>query len=218
MKLKKTSLAALAAAVVLVCCVATAFATSAAEKGPYPQAEEGMFTVEELDRLAGLWFQGCRDMAVADYQEKLWAERDTPEDMELIERYGQAGIVGGVYQDYFQFVYEPLTAEGWRTRQFSDMVGTQTADGRTVFLEYTYTLRILDPAGLTVRAYEQAHAAVEEGVKALLGRDVGEEEFAALSRSLSTGQGSLRPVLPGVRRAVGSAAVPLHGLRPDLSL
>ena len=76
--------AALAAAVVLVCCVATAFATSAAEKGPYPQVEEGTFTVEELDRLAGLWFQGCRDMTVADYQEKLWAERDTPEDMELI--------------------------------------------------------------------------------------------------------------------------------------
>ena len=187
MKLKKTSLAALAAAVVLVCCVATAFATSAAEKGPYPQVEEGTFTVEELDRLAGLWFQGCRDMTVADYQEKLWAERDTPEDMELIERYGQAGIVGGVYQDYFQFVYEPLTAERWRTRQFSDMVGTRTEDGRTMFLEYTYTLRILDPSRLTVGAYEQAHAAVAEGVKALLGRDVGEEEFAALSRSLSTG-------------------------------
>ena len=154
MKLKKTSLAALAAAVVLVCCVATAFATSAAEKGPYPQVEEGTFTVEELDRLAGLWFQGCRDMTVADYQEKLWAERDTPEDTELIERYGQAGIVGGVYQDYFQFVYEPLTAERWRTRQFSDMVGTRTEDGRTMFLEYTYTLRILDPSRLTVGAYE----------------------------------------------------------------
>lgn len=187
MKLKKTSLAALTAAVVLVCCVATAFATSAAEQAPYPQVKEGTFTKEELDRLAGFWFQGYRDMTVADYQEKLWAERDTLEDMELIERYGQAGIVGGVYEDYFHFVYEPLTAEGWRTRTFSDMAEARTPDGPIVFLEYTYTLHILDPDRLTAGAYEQAHAAVKEGVTALLGTDVQEADFAALSRSLSTG-------------------------------
>lgn len=186
MKLKKTSLAALAAAVVLVCCVATAFATSAAEKGPYPQVKEGTFTKEELDRLSGLWFRGYRDMTVADYQEKLWAERDTLEDMELIERYGQAGIVGGVYEDYFRFVYEPLTAEGWRTRTFSDMAEARMPDGQTMFLEYTYTLHILDPDRLTVGAYEQAHAAVKEGVTTLLEPGVQEADFTALSRSLST--------------------------------
>lgn len=189
MKLKKTSLLAVLLAAVLVCCVATAFATSAAEKerAPYPQVKEGTFTEAELDRLAGLWFAGYRDMTVAEYQEKLWADRDNPADMALIERYGQSGVFGGTFHDYFQFVYEPLTAEQWRARTFSDMVGARMADGRTVFLEYNYTLRIPDAARLTVGAYEQIHAAVKEGVTALLGEGVEEPDFAGLSRALSTG-------------------------------
>ena len=127
MKLKKTSLLAVMLAVVLVCALGTVFATSAIEKSapPRPRVVEGSFTDAELDRLAGLWFEGYETMTIAEYQEKMWQERDNPEDMELIERYGlnkaeavftdgpEATEEANAFDDYMEYVYEPLTSELW---------------------------------------------------------------------------------------------------------
>ncbi len=205
MKTKKRSLAAVLAAAALVCCVGVAFATSAAAENerPYPKVPDGTFTGEELDRLASLWFEGYEDMTVAAYQKKMWGERDTPEDIALIDRYGQNSVVDGFYDDpeavtpsrafsdYFHLVYEPLTAERWQERIFIGAAGRRLADGGSELLEYTYTLCVLDREKLTVEDYEQAHAAVKAGVKGLLGAasveaDLAEADFIALSQSLST--------------------------------
>ncbi|MBD5154190.1 MAG: M56 family metallopeptidase [Oscillibacter sp.] len=201
MKTKKRSLAAILAAVVLVCCVGAAFATSAMaeNKTPYPKAPDGTFTEAELDRLAGLWFEGYKNMTVAAYQQKMWTERDTPEDIALIDRYGQSSAVDAIwnepetvtpsmaFHDYFNNVYRHLTAEGWQSRVFPGREATRLEDGRDVFLEYTYTLRILDPEKLTVGEYEQVQKDIKAGVKALLEPyDTTDADFTALSQRLST--------------------------------
>ncbi len=175
MKMRKRSLAAVLAAVLLVCGVSVAFATSAAGKRPRPQVTDGAFTQAELDRLASLWFEGYQDMTVAAYQEKMWAERDTPQDMELLDRYGQSNVKGSYFDDasatreaddfhdYFYHVYEPLTAERWQQRQFS---GAAHLDGSIV--EYICDLTILDRDILTVGEYEQSWRDAETGLQGVL--------------------------------------------------
>ena len=171
MKMRKRSLAAVLAAVVLVCGVSVAFATSAAAKRPRPQVTDGAFTRAELDRLSSLWFEGYQDMTVAAYQEKMWAERDNPQDMELLDRYGQSNVKGSyfndaeanAFRDYFYHVYEPLTAERWQQRQFS---GAAHLDGSIV--EYICDLTILDRDTLTVGEYEQSWRDAETGLQGVL--------------------------------------------------
>ena len=141
MKMKKTSIAAVVLAAVLVCGLSVGFATSAAEKPEdlrqyLTHVPATGFTDEESQRLLSLWFDGYEDMTVADYQEKMWTERDDPEDMALIERFSQSGVrTGGIqfsysndekanrameaFADYFFSVYEPLTASRWQSRDFS---------------------------------------------------------------------------------------------------
>ena len=169
MKMKKRSLAAVIAAVTLVCCIGVGFATSASAKPdtPYPQVTDGSFTRTELDRLASLWFEGYADMTVTEYQQKMWTEFDTPEDMALIERYGQNEALGGywddeeataeldAFHDYFHQVYEPLTASNWKERTFSDAAAARMEDGSIAMLEYDLTMRILDPDVLTVGGYQK---------------------------------------------------------------
>lgn len=175
MKMRKRSLAAVLAAVLLVCGVSVAFATSAAGKRPQPYVADGMFTQAELDLLASLWFEGYQDMTVAAYQEKMWAERDTPLDMELLDRYGQSSVQVGysgdplatreanAFHDYFYHVYEPLTAEQWQRRSFS---GAASSNGAVV--EYICNLIILDRDTLTVGEYEQSWRDAETRLQRVL--------------------------------------------------
>ena len=199
MKIKKRSIAAVLAAVVLVCCVGAGFATSAAkDKTPYPKVEDGSFTKEELDRLASLWFEGYEDMTVAAYQQRMWSERDNPEDMALIERYGQSYQLGGIYNDeaatkewnafytYFFNVYEPLTAERWQERTFSDTAVLRTADGGMAMMEYDFTMHILDPDALTVGEYEKRIDSTRTSVERMLRKSSSEEQFPSVYQMFST--------------------------------
>ena len=210
MKMKKRSLAAILAAVVLVCCVSVAFATSAAERKPTPRVADGSFTGEELEELSALWLDGWEDMTVAAYQEALWKQKDTPEHYALIERYGKNHVSVGYFNDpqateeanafhtYFQKVFEPLTGDGWQERFFAGIVTAGDEDRRLVSLEYSYTLGVLDRNQLTAGAYWQAHRDIEAGVQAMAedyaaqglapeeGLRLHEAAFSRLSRELTT--------------------------------
>ena len=185
MKIKKTSLLAVVLAVVLVCGLGTVFATSAAEKNapPRPSVEDGSFTKAELDRLADLWFEGYGNLTIAEYQEKMWQERDNPEDMELIERYGMSRVDAvypdspeetkraSAFDDYMQYVYEPLTSELWQRRNFPD-ANTEAY--------WTYTLTILD-RDMRVASYE----AIRVRLKELLADTTSKERADAIAAGVS---------------------------------
>ncbi len=199
MKIKKRSLAAILAAVVLVCCVGVGFATSAARDNiPYPRAEDSSFTQEELDRLASLWFEGYGDMTVAAYQQKMWSEWDSPEDRELIERYSQSNVLGrdwrdeegtkelNAFRDYFYHVYEPLTAYNWQERTFSDIAVVRTEDGGTAMLEYDSIMRILDPDVLTVGEYERRLSSTKASMDKTLQENISKEQYPSVYQRLSS--------------------------------
>ena len=230
MKMKKTSIAAVLLAAVLVCGLSVGFATSAAEQPEdlrryLTHVPAKGFTDQESRWLLSLWFDGYEDMTVAEYQEKMWTERDNPEDMELVERFSQGGVqvsyydderadrAANAYADYFFSVYEPLTASRWQSRDFwrsankDGWIQQLKSDpnipdppARYAYLEYTFTLHILDAEKLTVREYEQAQKEVKDAMTDLLWqrteaqlRDAAymetflDRETAALAERLSTG-------------------------------
>lgn len=223
MKIKKRSLAATLAAVVLVCCIGAGFATSAAAKTqtPYPEALDG-FTRQELDRIASLWFEGWADMTVTEYQQKMWIEFDTPEDMALIERYAQSAAQGicwdeagtTSFHDYFYQVYEPLTAHNWQERTFSDEASVKTEDGGTAVLEYDITMHILDPNVLTAGEYQRRLHYTKASMERMLALNMTEEQSTSFYQMLSstTPDGALEITImsrsPYTREAGQSAAGP----------
>lgn len=173
MRLKKRSLAAVLTAAVLICAVSVAFATSAAERDeedlrPYLTVLPGSdFTAEESRRLFDLWVDGYGDMTTAVFRERMRGAR-TDGDMELIERFslseatyqlsaGKEAEALAAFNNYFFNVYEPLTADQWRTR---------TVDGRAANgAEYVFSLTILDADALTVKEYDRARSGAEEAVQ-----------------------------------------------------
>ena len=199
MKMKKTSIAAVLLAAVLVCGLSVGFATSAAEQPEdlrhYLTHVPAMgFTDQESRRLLSLWFDGYEDMTVVEYQEKMWTERDNPEDMELVERFSQSDIqinfvmdektkraadAAEAYRDYFYNVYTPLTAEAWQYRIFSGGVwvyaGEDSGDPNQdvspsdyARLEYNCEIKILDAERLKVGEFENVPHDVKELMEALV--------------------------------------------------
>ena len=189
MKIKKHSLAAVLAAVVLICGISAVFATSAAAKEDlrdYLTALPGdEFTQEESQRLFALWFDGYETMTAGEYREKMRAER-TDADLELIERFslsevtyalpsGKEAEALAAFNAYFFDVYEPLTADRWLSHSF-DGSGSGGA-------EYICTLTILDQNALTVKDYEQTR---QDAEKALRSAADASTAAAALERLSST--------------------------------
>lgn len=215
MKTKKRSLAALLAALLLVCCVGVGFATTAraGSEPPRPGAPGGGFTKEELDWLAGLWMEGYGKLTVAEYQQAMWAGRDAPGRIALLDRYGwylagltaeeRAGLTAEeqAFAGYFETVYSPLTAECWQKIAFSGGVGDTAENGSSVLLEYTCYLRIQDAERLTVGEYEQTRLAVQSALERLAAeqlaagpsglarqRGMQDVDLTDLERQLSTDQ------------------------------
>ena len=173
MKLKKFSLAALLAAVLLVCGVTAACATSAAEPEPedlrpYLTAlPGGDFTQAESRKLFALWIDGYEEMTIADFRGKMIGGR-TDEDMVFIERFslsetayalsaGKEAEALAAFNDYFFNVYEPLTADAWQNRSFDGPGANGT--------EYMYILNIQDPEKVTVGQYEKLRREVETALR-----------------------------------------------------
>lgn len=215
MKTKKRSLAALLAAAALVCCVGVGFATTAQAQTepPRPLAPGGGFAKEELNWLAGLWPEGYGQLTVAEYQQAMWAGRDAPERIALLDRYGwylagltpeeRAGLTAeeAAFAGYFETVYQPLTSEQWQKIAFSGEAGETAASGSSVLLEYTCYLRIQDAEQLTVAEYERTRSGVQAALEKLaaeylaagpsaLARERGMQDvdLTALERQLSTGR------------------------------
>ncbi|MDE6747869.1 MAG: M56 family metallopeptidase [Lachnospiraceae bacterium] len=202
MKIKKSSFAAIIAAVALVASVTTAFATSAItnnkksdetsvtnlsddkQSAEIPDAD---FTNEEYDKLRELQLTGYEGMSVLEYQNKVWELTETVEYQDLLERFSKSEKLYGMKDSdetaYFLFyILEPLTAERWQSREFAGYATAdypQASDNATV--EYILTLEILDVDELTVGEYDVSRRiAVEELNHILDGMtisDLRDEEF-----------------------------------------
>lgn len=176
MKMKKNSVLVVLAAIVLIIGVTAAFATSAAafEKS-LSAIPNTNFSQEEYDQLFTLHFDGYEKMTVAEYQKKVWEIRDTPEFMELLERFNQDTQLYDMRytNDTASFLFNtliPLTAEQWQTWNFGGYTQMPNGDvqGDPAMLEYQVSLTVLDAARLSVGEYEQARQGVMDGLQTFL--------------------------------------------------
>lgn len=109
-------------------------------------------------------------MTVAEYQQKMWAGFDTPEDHAVIERYAQAEPSGSDFADYFFNAYLPLTGDNWSKRSYD--ASSETSLG---LLEYSYTITIPDPTLLTVGEYLGLKPLVNASVQVQLKNGLAEK-------------------------------------------
>lgn len=180
MKIKKKSLSAAVLAAGFILSMTAVFATSAAGK---TAAEDEVqktsdFTSTEYEKLLALQLEGYREMNISDYQEAVWRLTDTREYRDLLERFSQDETLYAVYEGkkkadkrlmelvtFFYTIYEPLTAENWRTRDFGGFAITDfpnASDNAT--LEYTVTMTIQDAKRLTVEDYDTARRLVMDNL------------------------------------------------------
>ena len=180
MKIKKKSLSASVLAAGFILSMTAVFATSAAGK---TAAEDEVqktsdFTNTEYEKLLALQLEGYREMNISDYQEAVWRLTDTREYRDLLERFSQDETLYAVYEGkkkadkrlmelvtFFYTIYEPLTAENWRTRDFGGFAITDfpnASDNAT--LEYTVTMTIQDAKRLTVEDYDTARRLVMDNL------------------------------------------------------
>lgn len=180
MKIKKKSLSAAVLAAGFILSMTAVFAISAAGK---TAAEDEVqktsdFTNTEYEKLLALQLEGYREMNISDYQEAVWRLTDTREYRDLLERFSQDETLYAVYEGkkkadkrlmelvtFFYTIYEPLTAENWRTRDFGGFAITDfpnASDNAT--LEYTVTMTIQDAKRLTVEDYDTARRLVMDNL------------------------------------------------------
>lgn len=180
MKIKKKSLSAAVLAAGFILSMTAVFATSAAGK---TAAEDEVqktsdFTNTEYEKLLALQLEGYREMNISDYQEAVWRLTDTREYRDLLERFSQDETLYAVYEGkkkadkrlmelvtFFYTIYEPLTAENWRTRDFGGFAITDfpnASDNAT--LEYIVTMTIQDAKRLTVEDYDTARRLVMDNL------------------------------------------------------
>lgn len=171
MKIRKTSLLAMVAAVCLIVGITVVFATSASG-GARPSGGHTLGEYEQ-QKLHDFQFAGYKDMTVAEYQAKAWALLDTDDYMETIDRISQNNMLfkmAGSHVDatFLFYILQPLTAERWQTRKFGGYAETDYEASDNAMLEYWFHMTILDANTLTVREYEDAQINVANAVRALL--------------------------------------------------
>lgn len=183
MKMKKQSVIAVAAAVLLVLGLTAGFATSAAKEGEKSEVQAAVFSGEEREQIMALRLSGFEEMSIAEYQERVWEITDTEAYADLLERFSRAE---GLYEQrdkdetaaFFFHILEPLTAEKWKKRQFGGYVeSVPFGDSEKAVLEFSFALDIREPKALTVGEYDKTRRALMEELKEIF-RNRTKEELA----------------------------------------
>ncbi len=158
-----------------------------------PETEEipdESFSKEDYEKLLALQFDDYRHMKISEFQNKVWGITDTPEYMELLERFFKSETLYQMKESdetasFLFYVLEPLTAEKWQTRTYN---GAATSDlparEDNARLEYTYTLTILAADSVMVKDYNDTRAGVRDAMNSMmLGRTKEELQSEAFMQA-----------------------------------
>lgn len=174
MKIKKSSLAAVCMAAVVVGAVSVTFVTSASN-------DQSMLSREDAKRIEALCFDDYQKMSISEYQKKVWEMTDTKAYGELWERFSRDETWYEMRKEeeilsYLYEVLEPLTAEKWQTRTFGGYAATSYPEAfDQAMLEYVITLTIRDADNLTVEGYTEARLGMMQDLQKLLAQRSQEE-------------------------------------------
>lgn len=144
---------------------------SSAEQLTY--IENTAFTKEEYDKLLALRFDGYQDMSIADFKQAVSSTVDTPEYMELLERFYNDEQLNGMKDTneiaaFLFYELLPLTTEKWDTRYYffnSFTIRVENAD--PAYFEYTLSLSIKNDQQ-SVKTYSNTRKAIMEEMNAFI--------------------------------------------------
>lgn len=193
MKIKKTSFGAIIFTIILITGVAVLFATSA-KSAPYEDSlKEALtripgeeFTKEESKKLFSLWIDDYEEMSVADYRDKMNKIMDEPGMSDLVERFADSDLIYEinddkeakaleVFNDYFFYIFRPLTAE--KEREFGGSVskGIEGGPADPAVFEYSFSLHITDAENLKVGEYDDIRKRTDAALRNILNGCTTEE-------------------------------------------
>lgn len=193
MKIKKTSFGAIIFTIILITGVAVLFATSA-KSAPYEDSlKEALtripgeeFTKEESKKLFSLWIDDYEEMSVADYRDKMNKIMDEPGMSDLVERFADSDLIYEinddkeakaleVFNDYFFYIFRPLTAEKEREFGGSASKGIEGAPADPAVFEYSFSLHITDAENLKVGEYDDIRKRTDAALRNILNGCTTEE-------------------------------------------
>lgn len=182
MKIKKTSIAAIVTAALLIAGTAAVFATSAVDENRKKGSVSlSGYSDEETEKLLALQFDGYETMSVSEYQNKVWQLTDTPEYNSLLENFSQDTALyeqkdGNEIASFLFYTLDPLTSEKWRTRDFGGYASTDFPGASdNASLEFNFTLTIQNADILTVGEYNAARTGITNGMRGVLQGKTKEE-------------------------------------------
>jgi len=156
--------------------------TNAPAGTPEPEdIPDDSFSKEDYQKLLALQFDDYRHMKISEFQNRVWEMADTPEYMELLERFFKSETLYQMKDSdetawFLFYILEPLTAENWQTRTYS---GAAESDLHTpaenARLEYTYTLTILAADKVMVKDYNDHRLGVLDMMQDILRNRTKEE-------------------------------------------
>lgn len=180
---------------------------------------DASFSKEDYQMLLALQFDDCRHMTVSEFQNKVWQMTDTAEYQNLLERFFKDETLYQIKDSdetaaFLYYVLEPLTAENWQTRTYSEVAASDfPAWEDNATLEYTYTLTILAADKVMVKDYNDMRLGVKDMMQDILKNRTKEElQNETLMRAeLKTYVDELLPYLqtPEVSIAIEYAYFPL---------
>lgn len=192
-KIKKTSFGAIIFTIILITGVAVLFATSA-KSAPYEDSlKEALtripgeeFTKEESKKLFSLWIDDYEEMSVADYRDKMNKIMDEPGMSDLVERFADSDLIYEinddkeakaleVFNDYFFYIFRPLTAEKEREFGGSASKGIEGAPADPAVFEYSFSLHITDAENLKVGEYDDIRKRTDAALRNILNGCTTEE-------------------------------------------
>ena len=123
-----------------------------------PAAQGDSLSKEDYQKLSELQFAGYENMTVSEYQKKVQELTGKTEYKDLLARFFADERLFRMRNDddtaaFVFYVLEPLTSENWQRRDFSGVTDSGSTSGENAFVEYTYTLNVLNADHARVKDY-----------------------------------------------------------------
>ena len=135
----------------------------------------------DLQKLHDLMFDNYGKITISEFQNKVWKMVDTDEYRDYLE---QLSADEAFYQmkdsdDYAYFMFyilEPLTAENWRSREYSGAaISDFSPPSDNASLEYVFKLNILDANKIYVKDYDDLRTGMTSTMNDILKNRTKEE-------------------------------------------
>lgn len=170
------------------------------------------FRKEDYEKLLALQFDDYQHMTVSEFQNKVWEMTDTPEYMELLEKFFASKTLYQMKDSdktawFLFYILEPLTAENWQTRTYSGSAESKLhAPEENARLEYTYTLTVLAPDKVMVKDYNDMRLSVKDALDDIL-RNRTKEELQNETLMLTEIKTYVDAILPDLQTPEVSIAI-----------